>query len=348
MGVTISYTESPDESRFYIPNGGDNAGIIDVVTQMPWTLSPYFSRLDVPRMHLTEYQQSTGQLIASVIYFSRTFDGITLQNATDKIAGKANYAEVYKNKYFAKPTGFKYILPYFSEVITSRTNGFDGGGDDSGIGNVTALLPDFLTGSKIGTGFNKIKSIGDDIMKAANTVMSGKINFEFPKRWDSTTTETYTTTFDLLNTITHEETKQNRKFCHLLTYQNTPSRRNFAIVDPPTIYSMRIPGVVDLPVCYIQDLKITNLGSVRQMNIDGVLRNIPEAYRISIILNSLLMPTRNLMLGTESGTSVEAISDFTEYQKMIDEIAKKFTDAASEVFTGNTSTIQYDRYNDKY
>jgi hypothetical protein len=311
MAFNISYKESPEDSRFYVPT---DSGIINVVDAMAWTDSPQLSRFDVPRMILNEFQQSTGQLIASILYFSRIIENLGPVDAVIAPSKKSDAADVYKNKYFGYPTGFRYILPYFNGSNINRTTGYTG--DDNPFAPINSVLKQLKFGSRKKVGSRNIGTKIDSFLnfgaKDIDKFMAGKINFEFPQTWTNTDSETYDTTFDLFNTKKYEDVVNNRKFCHLISYQNTPSRRNFAIIDPPVIYSMSIPGIVDLPACYIPSLNIKNLGNTRTMMIEGVNRIIPEAYRISITFKSLLMPTRNIMLGTESGKTVEAISDGKE------------------------------------
>lgn len=313
MASLIAYEESSDNSRVYKPIGG--TGVIDVLSDMPWTLSPKVSRADAPRMFLSEYQQSTGQLLASIIYFSRVFDRINFSDSLSVTIGKdADPSLAYRDKYFASATGFSYILPYFEPQNISRNTVYSGQDNDNPFKSLAA--DSFFTKNKIGMGLSNITTNATFVKGVIDASMAGKINFEMPKAWESTGTETYSTTFDLFNTNDFSDIENNRRFCHLISYQNTPSRRNFAIVDPPVIYSMRIPGIVDLPVCYISDLKITNLGNTRI--IQG--KTIPEAYRIALTFTSLLMPTRNIMLATESGDIVQAIND----KEDIDSFINKF------------------------
>jgi hypothetical protein len=325
MAFNISYKESPEDSRFYIPTG--DSEIIDVVNGMSWTDSPQSSRTDVPYMVLNEFQQSTGQLIASILYFSRIIENLGPVDAAISVSKKSDAADVYKNKYFGYPTGFRYILPYFKPANISRTTGYTGDDTKSPFAPITSVLSQ-LKFNKLNIGEN-IKSYLDFGENIINASMPGKINFEFPQAWTNTEAETYETTFDLFNTKKYEDVVNNRKFCHLISYQNTPSRRNFAIIDPPVIYSMTIPGIVDLPACYISSLAITNLGNTRTMLIEGVNRIIPEAYRIALTFKSLLMPTRNIMQATESGQTVEAISDGKEadakIQKFLNNIVNSLT-----------------------
>lgn len=326
MAAKINYIlKQKENSRYYIPPNGSQ--VVDVVSDMAWTLTPagvreqYNNR--VPAMELTEYQQSTGQLIASILYFVRVAQRISTDNAnTGIISADSDPSEVYKMKYFGEPTGFKYRFPYFNPAHTSRKNTF--GGEESPfdslqkLASTAASIPKALIGnnSKVYSTLHSggMFGVGAGLIKGGiESVIAGKIKFEFPQAWDSTSPETYSTTFDLFNTGDLDQLSQNRRLCHLLSYQNSPSRRNFAIMDPPVIYSMNIPGVVNLPVCYVADLTITNLGNTRMMYVDGIEAVIPEAYRISLTFQSLLMPTRNIMLAVEKGQTVSSISDLPKY-----------------------------------
>ena len=310
MPSLVKYTQSDSDSKFYEPL---DDGLIDVVNDMPWTLSPISSRKDVPYVELTEYQQTTGQLIAALIYYGRVL-GNVIKDGFKTTIEPDDPEEVYKYKYFAEPTGFRYRLPYFNTQKISRGNTF--GSEESpftGIGEFGRQLKSFgQSGGLAGLIGVSQEFIGAGIA-TANTMLPGAVNFENPQSWTGSGMETISVNFDLFNTTNLTDVKKNRRFCHLFSYQNTASRRNFAIVDPPAIYSLFIPDVVQFPACYVSDLKITNLGNTRILKLGDKDRTVPEAYRISITFTSLLMPTRNIMRSLEKGRKVEAISDLEPF-----------------------------------
>lgn len=335
--MNIVLQEKPNNnSRVYGTSDGSSQ-IIDVVNEMSWTLSNKNSRRDVPRMRLVEYQQTTGQLIAACIYFSRVIKDFNFNSASNNsFTNKSDPIEIYKLKYFGEKTGYEYSIPYFNPKNISRNNSF---GND---GNPFQSLLDFGGSyrassfiSGIREGFEYINSLKN----IANASIQGQINFEFPKGWENTSPETYSTTFDLINTTNMNDVVNNWKLCHLLSYQNSPSRRNFAIIDPPVIYSMSIPGIVDLPVCYINDLEITNLGNTRIVQIEGKKRIIPEAYRIKISLSSLLLPSRNIMASTKDGKTVEVISDISSYEDTVNNVFQDMKQVFSSSQKTNNSPI---------
>lgn len=325
MASLVKYTLSDSKSRFYSPV---DDGIIDVVKDMAWTLSPKESRHDVPYIRLKEYQQTTGQLIASIVYYARVLS-LVGRDGPGTVLQTDDPLEVYKFKYFAEPTGFEYILPYFNSKKITRGNSFgfeenpfsglvEFGKDVKAFGNAANIKGVTGIAGFVG-GLTPLVQSGAALL---NTLIPGKINFEFPMSWDSTNIETIEVSFDLFNVGKEEDVYKNRRLCHLLSYQNTPSRRNFAIVDPPAIYSLEIPDVVHFPACYVSTLDIKNLGNTRLLEIGGSQRTIPEAYRINMTFTSLLMPSRNIMRATEKGRTVEAISDSAPFKRYQEAYAK--------------------------
>jgi hypothetical protein len=321
-----------NKSRVYVPAAG--TGVIDVLRDMPWTLSPSESRLDVPSVTITEYQQTTGQLIAAIVYYSRIAN--QLNNDFTSLLDQQDALEVYRYKFLSQPTGFKYVLPYFNPKRISRGNTF--GSDKSAFTDLISLGREIKSNpffkspeSKLSVGSAFAASLGAGTafgkagVAALNTVLPGSIDFEMPSAWSGTEIETIDVSFDLFNTDSYDDVVRNRKFCHLISYQNTPSRRNFAIVDPPVIYSLDIPDVVQFPACYVTALNISNLGNTRTMNIDGGLRTIPEAYRISLSFKSLLMPTRNILRATEESKVVRAVDDSTPFENLSSNILKYYS-----------------------
>ena len=95
-----------------------------------------------------------------------------------------------------------------------------------------------------------------------------------------------------------------------------PNRRAINVLDSPPLYRATIIGYKTLPVCYMNELKIENVGAVRLIDIgetsvkneasNSVLRGaeansntvkmIPEAYKISFTLQSVFMNSQNMFV----------------------------------------------------
>lgn len=314
MSVNIAYKQSSSPSRYLEPAGDGN---IDV-TQMAWTLTPISGRVEIPSMYLTEYQQNVGQLISSVIYYTKAAANVV--NGKDgPITGSKSDADIYQYKYFAIPTGFSYRIPFFNPMKTSKTNDFSLENSQ----NPFRGLMDFTTKASI----FKNSVIGavaiglDAAVGLADQLLPGKVNLELTKSWDNSTTSDYSVTWDLYNTGTLADISNNRNLAYILTYQNSPARRSAFIMDPPVIYNMYIPDIIAMPACYISSISIINLGNTREMNLNGVLRIIPEGYRFNLTFRSLLMDTRNIMNGLDTNTRLSAISDSSTLAQLTSDIA---------------------------
>jgi hypothetical protein len=323
--ASLDYKISDSDSKYLEPK---NSGTVDVINDFQWTLSPKNARIEVPTAIITEYQQTAGQLIASIIYYSKVVQGIS-NGSSGFLSGPKDPGEVYKFKYLAKPTGFVYNFPYFHNKNTMRSSTFDyedGQSPFSGLHKLGTEIVKYgadkglsipLPGrTMIGELFGVIPAIAGAAQGFVNTVLPGKIALENPRSWVGTDEGSYQFSFDLFNTGSVQDIENNRNLAYILKYQNSPSRRNFAIVDPVVIYDMYIPDIVQLPACYISDLAITNLGNTRQMKLRGVDRIIPEAYRFNIVFTSLFMPTRNLLQALDKGEKVSAIQDSTSIQNL--------------------------------
>lgn len=310
--MAITYKTSDKSSRFLVPTGESN---IDV-TKMAWTKTPQSGRKNIPAIYLTEFQQNVGQLISAAIFYTKSIGNVV--NGTDGlIAGASDDKSIYKYKYFAEPTGFTYKLPFFSSEKTNKTNMFGYERDQNPFASLLDIKDKYGSSNK----FAKIDSIAGSLKAVISSALPGKINLENPSTWESSPEPQYSVVFDLFNTGTTEEIADNRNLAYILAYQNSPARRSAFIVDPPVIYDMYIPDVIAMPACYVSSLKITNLGNTRQMQLysDGVKRIIPEAYRFNITFTSLLMDTRNIMNGLDTGDRIQAVDDLDEYIKTFGE-----------------------------
>jgi hypothetical protein len=333
--------------RLIKPNG---LGIVDVVNDYPWTLSPKESRRDAPRAYLKEYQQNGGQLIAAIIYYGRVLnkainDGV--EGLGNTLLGATDASEVYKYKYIAEPTGWEYSLPFFSTHHTNRSSGFGYEDGQNPFSSLISLGHSILGFDSHGGGIASLArkatgfSTGLETAKAAiNTVLPGKISFESPKNWDNTAEESINIQFHLFNTGSANDVVKNREFVNTLRHNNTPSRRNFAIVDPPVIYELYIADIINMPACYISSLDITNMGNTRIMDLGGRTRTIPEAYGINITLNSLLMPTRNILEALNAGRSVEAISNAGDLLSLATDFVSGFAGNATPQQTARINNIR--------
>lgn len=234
------------------------------------------------------------------------------------------YLKPYKDLYITEDTGWEFILPYFENYNNSSQNAFT-----SDAGNSSGLS--FLQ-QGLGIG-NTIADITSVLRAPTQVTFTEKAKFYNY----STEGEEFSFSFPLINTgsATFDDVVRNWEFLFLLLYNNKPARTSTAVVDPPVIYQVEIPGIKFFPFCYLSNLQVEFQGSRREMsfslpvtdnlNVDASIpaagptrpgeqaptgqvrafnnnagsRNIttiiPDAYLVRLTVKSLLPETKNFM-----------------------------------------------------
>lgn len=197
--------------------------------------------------------------------------------------------------YLTQNTGFQYCLPYFDSppVISnnwgaSDSNNIVRGAIDAGMEVVNQI-----------SGVTNISQPGIYIQEAKYY----GFNDEGPS---------ITVTLPLFNTVRRGPKVpyvQNYEFLWLLMYQNKPYKTSFARTMPPKIYDVTLPGMINWPYAYIKNLTVDFKGTVRNKNfyINGlgeIQAPIPDAYMVTIELQSLLLDYANLMVGGGFGVKI--------------------------------------------
>lgn len=219
----------------------------------------------------------------------------------------------YKNLYLTDPTGWVYVLPYFSNNHANQGNGFsDSAGDSTGnpiIQGPIAAATAFATGAA-----GVLASLNNP---AQITFIEKTKYYNYPTEGEDITVE-----FPLINTgqVTYSDVVKNWQFLFLLLYQNRPGKTSANTVDQPVIYQVEVPGAKFFPYCFIQSLNIEFMGSRREMNINipvadtvssdlgaagqdlgtatgyqSIPAIIPDAYKVTISLKSMLANSKNFM-----------------------------------------------------
>lgn len=340
------YTKSDEtRSEVMVPNG---SGILDVVNDFTWTLSN--NKAEVPMAYVTEYQINSGQLLAGIYYYGKqvsdVFGGIEPSLGQLERGGPAT-KDPYQFMYFATPTGFNYVFPWLGSDKFSRSSEFSLESGSTGLSDIGKAALAFPNATSEDRGIARnIRRFSETVAgittggSLVSTLLSksivGNIGLNSSQSWVGTGGQEYTISFDLINTFNNtNEIRKNRELAFLLTYQNSPFRRNFAVIDPVCIYQLSIPDVVHFPACYISNLSITNLGNTRSLNLDGEARTIPEGYSFSLTFKSLIEESRNIFSGVDKSSSrVQAISNqhaWEALQKAGNEIGQFAKDSFNEI-----------------
>ncbi len=277
---------------------------VNVIEDCEWAIfdGKSVAKAEVPSITLVEYQPVGDQFINRAIQF-----GKQLENGGDS----------YKDTYKADPTGVKYIFPYFTTEMRSKSNSW---AQDTRITELASSLGGSIGQSIAGVGqqqqsSNVARGLGglgrlgmnpvvqNILARAAGGVADVKygasLGIEYPKIWQgSDAGATYTFDFYLFNTVSVEKIADNWKLIYLLSYNNSYNRRNLVLQDAPVLYEVAVPGVRLSPVSSMKGLNIDMVGQIRKLSgLPGGLPaecNIPEAYHITITMEDLYVESRQI------------------------------------------------------
>lgn len=206
-----------------------------------------------------------------------------------------NYLRSLIGLYLTKDTGFKYCLPYFENPPTITNNW--GSADNQGL----------LRGA-INTGMDMV----NEVSQAVNLSQPGVYIQEAKYYNFNDEGPSLTVTIPLFNTVKRGSKVpyiQNYEFLWLLTYQNKPYKTSFARTMPPKMYDVTLPGLVNMPYAYIKSLSVDFKGTVRNKSfyingLGNITAPIPDAYEVTIELQSLILDYANLMVGEGFGVRI--------------------------------------------
>lgn len=304
--------------------------LVDVVNDYDWTVSPRNNIVEHPYILLDEYRIDRTPLLAELKYLfeagienfgaivqgaaglqsllSKLVDGI--ENAPENIIDKLNelvnsegllaneHLKPYLGLYFLRATGFKYKMPFFTNNMASKNATWS----SQYPGNVVGFT------EMIQQSQNFIASYGSGFPIFGPLIEPG-IYVERSKYYNPTPGEdSITFSFPLLNTISEGSIQRNFDLLWLLCFQTSSYRRNKTDIFPPCIYRALIPGVRFMLYCSISNISIEHLGVRRRIRIvhpatkRAVDAIIPEAYKVTLNIDSLTTDSGNFMLETTRDT----------------------------------------------
>ena len=330
-----------------VPKYG-NSYDVNVYSEYPWTVSDD-ARNYIPKLLLTEYKLTYASELNAFNQSIKGFFGNIFVATGAGLGGFDNQRVIAKNDdmltgigddfdssltpyrglYTTEKTGWGYVLPYLGAGnMIDINNTLDPGDFAKRLGGEAAMNAIGLKGPSVTEALSKAKNF--TVAAAA-----GALTAETPLSFTKTSIENIKVEFYLLNTIKPEDIRKNYEFCYLFTYQNLPNRRAINILDSPPLYRATVIGYKTLPVCYIKDIKIENVGAVRLIDIgstsntneafNSVLRNteansstvkmIPEAYKISFNLQSAFMNSQNMFVFAANPQGVVTTAMLTDSER---------------------------------
>lgn len=215
------------------------------------------------------------------------------------------YLQPYKGLYITERTGWKFLLPFFSNNYQATNNSWGAGTETTG-------------GSLMAGGFTELAqsaaSLTRNILGTLETgaYVENSQFYQYAQSGDSLAIR-----FPLINTgaATYEDVVRNWQFIFLLIYNNKPERVNKNLIEPPPLYELDIPGVRYMPFTFMSSINVEYKGARRtmRMRVPGVLHDsnnisskftnefetiIPEAYEITIYLQGMVTDSKNFMVAT--------------------------------------------------
>ena len=254
-----------------------NLELYNLTKDYDWTMAPKTdaARSNVASMYLTQFEMDANAMIANLMYWAKPLFN--------------EQSSPYEGLYVANKTGVHFQFPWFEEYHHNITQNWE---DFKGLES-TQLGEGILKGWQLLTNSPGI---------AVNT----------PKVWKGGSRASIPYTITLFNTTSDPEKsiKQNQKFINRLIASTLHDQQNSALVSPPAIYTLFIPGVRYSPACVIAGLEITNIGTIIKYN-SGTIENgyvIPEAWKIKFTISELISESRQIFDGATSGTSRKRVT----------------------------------------
>ena len=306
--------------------------VIDVVSQFKWSASKINEDIvKIPHILVKEYYLKKSTLAHQLAYYAAAGAGAGLDNTkvilnafglegkgvTDYLKDKAkgisdkltNLAgikasttdsetiQMYSNMYPICPTGFDYRFPYYSDSYASRNHTWSSAFQGFGENEITKLAEDLIAAAQ--------KYTTDKSIIGAGITEPG-VFVERSKYYQPSEGESISVTFPLLNTFDVSDVQKNFDLIWLLTFQNTPYRKNKSLLDPPCMYEVLIPGVRYIKFAVVDRLAVQFLGTRREIELqipsdsdggrDTKKTIVPEAYNITLSFKSLNTDSSNFMI----------------------------------------------------
>ena len=298
---------------------------IDVVSNMNWLQKRSLTDEElnqVPRIELTEYQMSKNGLYSTLKFYITALANSNLKKEINP----------YENLYSAKPTGMKFIFPYFNEELDNHSSAWQ----------VAKDLAD-ASGLDLGGIVKKITNIGKTAYEAyratirPDKVSSYKVS---PYIWKSTVGIRPSINFSLFNTPTSPEENitdtytNNKNLVDYLRLASTFDQVGPIEAQPPSIFTVLIPGVYYMPAATIESFQVKSIGSVILKNIRGHTQFLPEAFNINMILQPLVPSSQGITFAGAHSTMYDVdLKDFSAISNTVDE---KLEEVANNILNNQT------------
>lgn len=261
------------------------SGIIDATDAVGVNATP-----NIPTIRLKEYELLSSSVVQQAKYSigvaAGNFDKIIervpagLRKYVGNIAKKLDIptgGDPFEGLYPNTSTGFVYKLPFYNDgPVFSKTAGFSESYSGDGMNDL------------VRKGYELFKKMSVMTNNVLGTVTEPGAFLLKPKFYNpSSSSQSVTFSFPLLNTISEDLIERNYKLSWLLLFQNSVRLIDRGAYIPPCIYEVTIPGYTYMKFGFVQSIGLEFVGTRRVMQVDGVETIIPEAYKITMTLSQL-------------------------------------------------------------
>jgi hypothetical protein len=225
-----------------------------------WTTSDYSPDIakELPYIELQGYQQTSMGLTMGLRNWWRVLK-----------------SDTYPGIYMGDRMGASnYILPFYTDTNRSIGQNWQ---ENQGLMESAGGVKD------------KAEAVGKLMMPTAGIIV--------PKSYAGATEYSYDIRFTLINTVSHEGIKKNKKFLEQIVSDNLHQQSGSLGVLPPLLYEAYIPGIRWSPVCVIANLMVVNKGTLNIMpHLGKEFTNyiIPDAWEITLQIRELINESRDL------------------------------------------------------
>jgi hypothetical protein len=274
--ATLKLLKAPEKSAV-------GTKYFNIVDDYSWTLTPKSSRIGVPYIELTEYEQDEAMLWANITRWLNLIKGT-----------EEGINNPYQNLYHTEKTLTTFRFPYFEQYDHNINQNWE---KTKGVQEYSLI--------------EKLTNIATMREKAAKVAPGSTINQ--PQLWAGSGSVNYTINFHIFNTTgTSENIKNNQTFKYRLQRSTLHNQQSMIMSSPPAIFEVVVPGIRVCPAAVISQLVINNVGQMNLLSLNGRDQIIPDAWEFQITMTELVTESRQILQSTIDGTGIVPVKATTD------------------------------------
>lgn len=236
----------------------------------------------------------------------------TTAEAWESITGNDDLKKKYSYLYIREKTGRNYKFPYFEKGYINITNDYS-----DTYSNQNEL-------QTLAKGASELLEKTAGMLNLASITEPGMF-IQRPKFFNFSTGEfTIDVNFYLFNTLSPNAYVKNLDLITKLLIQNTPHRHNRILVDPPSIYELRVPGRGFYPYTFISKFEVSHEGTKRMIVVNNKDTIVPDAFKVSMTFKSLTNEVNNFIIPEMGTAGIDVSKRITSVSDAVNDIINSF------------------------